>query len=106
MKTKISKTTPYFTRDLLIEAARLGIEWNYNRQLSERIAEVPDRKYKIEFCMPHHHRHFVKCEEHIRCVISLAPFRKTVVICDMPVDFFLKLPTMPIKKLGRQRVSA
>ena len=79
MKTKTKKMTPYFTRDLLVEAARLGLKWNYNRQLSERIVEVPDLKYKNEFCMPHHHRRFVRCEEHIRCVISLEPFKNTVV---------------------------
>lgn len=85
---------PYFTRKLLIQASRLGLLWDYNRQLSEKIAEVPDLKYQVEFHMPHHHRHFEPCEMHIRCIISLAPFKQDVVFCDVPVEFFNKLPRM------------
>jgi hypothetical protein len=87
-----SHKTPYFTRKLLIEAARLGRKWNYNRQLSERIAEVPDLKYPVEFYFVHNHRFGRPSEPHIRCMISLAPFEDTVVFCDVPPEFFKKLP--------------
>ena len=78
----------------MIQASRLGIKWAYNRQISDSIAEVPDLLYEVEFFMPHHHRHRKACEEHVRCMISLAPFQPSVVFCDMPVEFFLKLPLM------------
>lgn len=92
MTKKITEMTPYFTRKLLIQASRLGLNWDYNRQISEQIAEVPDLKYQVEFHMPHYHRHCQRCEEHIRCMISLAPFKDDVLFCDVPVQFFKKLP--------------
>lgn len=90
----ISQQIPYFSRKLLIQASRLGLKWDYNRQLPERIAEVPDLKYQVEFHMPHYHRHLRRCEKHIRCMISLEPFKGDVVFCDVPVKFFKKLPRM------------
>lgn len=86
------KTIPYFTRSLLIQASRLGLEWDYNRQLSERIAEVPDRRYPVEFHFVHTHRHGKACEPHMRCVITLEAIRDSVVIVDVPFEFFDKLP--------------
>lgn len=88
----------YFTRNLLIEASRLGLEWDFNRQISEQIAEVPDLKYPVMFFMDHHHRHGQPSEPHIRCLISLHPFTDGDVICDVPTDFFEKLPTMRMKR--------
>jgi len=89
---------PYFTRDLLVEASKLGVKWDYNRQISEQIAEVPDLKYPVIFHMPHHHRHFKPCEEHVRCVISLEPFAPTDVICDVPIEFYIKLPRVQMAR--------
>lgn len=103
MKTK---KIPYFTRALLIEASHLGLKWDYNRQISERIAEVPDLHYEVEIYMPHHHRYFKPCEEHIRCMISLEPFKQTVVFCDMPVEFFKKLPRMTRSEARRSNKKA
>lgn len=88
----------YFTRNLLIEASRLGLEWDYNRQISEQIAEVPDLNYPVTFFMDHHHRHGQPCEPHIRCLISLYPFTDGDVICDVPTDFFNSLPTKRVKR--------
>lgn len=105
MKKK-ERNTPYFTRKLLIEASRLGLEWDYNRQLSERIAEVPDLKYPVELFFIHTHRCGQPCEPHIRCMISLEPFKETVVFCDMPFEFFAKLPKMrariPARLIGER----
>jgi len=92
MNSSQTSHVPYFTRNLLIRASRLGIKWDFNRQISEQIAEVPDRKYPVEFA--YHHRHGQPCEAHTRCVISLGPFSDSHVICDVPTDFFNKLPTM------------
>lgn len=89
---KHSKSVPYFTRKLLIEVSRKGLEWDYNRQLSERIAEVPDLKYPVEMSFVHEHRHGLPSEPHIRTVISLEPFSKAFVVADMPIEFFDKLP--------------
>ena len=91
---KNQKTVPYFTRSLLIEVSRLGLEWDYNRQLSERIAEVPDLKYPVEFSFVHRHRHGQPSEPHVRSVISLEPVQGDWVIADVPTEFFDKLPTM------------
>jgi hypothetical protein len=94
---KKKPTTPYFTRRLLIRASRLGLQWDYNRQLSERIAEVPDLMYPVELFFIHNHRHGQPCEPHMRCMISLEQFKKgLVVFCDMPFEFFAKLPKMRI----------
>ena len=99
MKKKLN--TRYFTRNLLIEASRLGLRWDYNRQLSERIAEVPDGKYPVVMSFIHRHRHGQPSEPHVRCLISLEPFSSACVICDMPTEFFEKLPRM-----GKARASA
>jgi len=90
---KNKATTPYFTR-----TSRQGLKWDYNRQISEQIAEVPDHKYRVEEYLIHNHRHGVRCEPHVRCVISLAPFKNTFVICDVPTKFFEKLPKVRTKR--------
>jgi hypothetical protein len=92
---------PYFTKKLLIEASRLGVKWDFNRQISERIAEVPDLNYPVVDFLFHDHRYGQPCERHIRCVISLEPFKEDVVFCDMPIEFFKKLPKMRWKKPAR-----
>ena len=96
------KTTnvKYFTRSLLIEASRLGLEWDFNRQIDDRIAEVPDLKYPVLRSFVHNHRHGVPCEPHIRCVISLEPMGGDIVICDVPTEFFNKLPAKRLKPLN------
>jgi hypothetical protein len=92
------RSTPYFTRNLLIRASRLGLKWDFNRQFSDEIAEVPDHKYPVEAYFVHNHRHGRPSEPHIRCVISLEPFKDTVVICDVPTKFFEALPRMKAKR--------
>lgn len=94
---KSTKSVPYFTRSLLLEVSRNGLEWDYNRQLSERIAEVPDLKYPVEMVLVHRHRHGQPSEAHIRTVISLKPFSNAFVVADMPTEFFDKLPRMTLK---------
>ena len=86
---------PYFTRKLLMDASRLGVEWDFNRQISEKISEVPSGlKFPVTFFMEHNHRRMKRCEPHVRCVILLEPGRD--VICDVTIEFFQKLPMVRI----------
>lgn len=86
---------PYFTRGLLMDASRLGIDWDYNRQISEEISEVPSGlRFPVTFFMEHNHRRMKRCEPHVRCVIMLEPGRH--VICDMTIEFFQALPMVRI----------
>ena len=94
MKKKSQLTVRYFTRSKLIEASQLGVKWDFNRQVSESIAEVPDLKYPVVSSTPHTHRHGQLCEPHIRCVVSLGDMN---VIVDVPTDFFDTLPTQRVK---------
>lgn len=86
---------PYFTRAFLMDASRLGIEWDYNRQISEEISEVPSGlRFPVTFFMEHNHRRMKQCEPHMRCVIMLEPGRS--VICDVSMEFFQALPMVRI----------
>ena len=87
---------PYFTRQLLMEASRLGIEWDFNRQISENISEVPSGlKFPVTFYMEHNHRRMKRCEPHVRCVIQIGP--REQVICDVTTDFFQSLPMVQVR---------
>ena len=87
---------PYFTRKLLMDASRLGIEWDFNRQISEEISEVPSgQKFPVTFVMEHNHRRMKRCEPHVRCVILLEPGRH--VICDVTMKFFQSLPKVQMR---------
>jgi hypothetical protein len=86
---------PYFTRQLLMDASRLGVEWDFNRQISEEISEVPSgHKFPVTFFMEHNHRRMKRCEPHVRCVIMLEPGHS--VICDMTCEFFHALPMVRV----------
>ena len=84
--------TPYFTKALLIEASKAGIDWDFNRQIDDSIDEVSDLKYPVFQSFEHHYRHGERCETHMRCVITINPFTESIVVCDVPIDFFKKLP--------------
>ena len=88
----------YFTRRHLIEVAHQGLAWDYNRQLSERIAEIPDGRFSVESSIVHSFRRGAPCEPHIRCVVSLAPHREGVVCCDVPIRFYEALPTEMVSR--------
>jgi hypothetical protein len=100
--------TPYLTRSLLIEVSRRGHKWDFNRQLSERIAEVPGGNYPVELFFVHRHRHGEPSEPHIRTVISLEPFSNAFVVADVPIEFFDKLPRFTPrngKKASRRKLT-
>lgn len=86
---------PYFTRELLMDASRLGIDWDFNRQISEKISEVPTGvKFPVTFFMEHNHRRMKRCEPHVRCLIQIGPRQQ--VICDMTIEFFQALPMVRV----------
>lgn len=86
---------PYFTRELLMDASRLGVEWDFNRQISEEISKVPSgHKFPVTFFMEHNHRRMKRCEPHVRCMIQIGP--REQVICDMTVEFFQALPMVRV----------
>lgn len=87
---------PYFTRKLLMDASRLGIEWDFNRQISENISEVPSGlKFPVTFFMEHNHRRMQRCEPHVRCVIQIGPRQQ--VICDVTTEFFQSLSMVQVR---------
>jgi hypothetical protein len=85
----------YVTKEHLIDLAKKGLEWDYNRQLDDSIAEVGDFNYPIIAALTHHHKHGERCEEHIRATISIRQSIKSkpeIVLVDMPKDYWNALP--------------
>jgi hypothetical protein len=64
----VQKTFVYLTKAMLVEVARKGPEWDYNRQLSLAVADLPDDIYVVTLHFPHHHRRMQPCPTHMRCV--------------------------------------
>lgn len=92
----------YFTKALLVECAVRADDWNFNRQVSPAVGELPDLRMPVLFHMPHEHRHGKPAELHIRCVITIAqredPLQPdfTHLVVDVPTPFFNQLPTVDI----------
>lgn len=80
----------YFTRRHLIECARLGLKWDYNRQVSEKVRELPEANYPVIRTLVHQHRHFQPCEPHIRCGVG-GP-NGLIAFIDVPMWYYDKLP--------------
>jgi hypothetical protein len=87
---RVTGRVKYLTRSHLIECSDLGVGWGYNRQVSERVAELHEADYPVTFAMPHHHRGGVPCEAHVRCVVE-GPNRLFLTV-DMPVEYYRHLP--------------
>ncbi len=82
----------YFTKRHLLECVKRGPEWGFNRQLNERIVELPeDLKYPVLYCLVHEHRAFEPCEPHMRCVVVYSK-KGDEFIVDVPMAFWHKLP--------------
>lgn len=84
---------PYFSRTRLIEVARLGQKWNYNRQLDDSVKELPIARYPVVGTLPHHHRNGVRCEEHVRCLVA---YQEGLLIFDVPTVYFARLPWLQV----------
>ena len=111
------RRVPYFTRQLLIRASRMGIglvqrpkslkaeghspAWAHIELAIDLISEMPDLKYPVQMSFRHKPRQMRPFEPHVRCVISLAQFdgaRSDFAWCDVPLEFFRKLPRMRVKR--------
>jgi hypothetical protein len=62
----------YLSHKSLVKAAELAIRHDYNRQLDlEKIKALPKYgHFLITMALPHYHRHFERCEEHMRLVLE------------------------------------
>jgi hypothetical protein len=91
--TKVQMDIRYFTKALLVRCAKMATKWDYNRQLSMKVRQLPDMHFPVLVSMVHNHRNFVECEEHMRCMVGLAPGGAALIV-DMPVEFFNALPSI------------
>jgi hypothetical protein len=60
---------------------------------------LPDkRRYPVELWLTHQHRHGEPAEEHIRAQVAMdAAPKGGVAFVDMPVEFWERLPTYPVR---------
>jgi hypothetical protein len=108
-KSQKSRTVPYFTNQHLLQACRMGLDSDeasnalkdffpeclHIEAVIDVISEMPDVKHSIEMSFMHY------AEPYVRCVISLAQcegVNSETAWCDVPVEFFEKLPRMRIKR--------
>lgn len=90
----------FFTKNQLIEAAKLGLKWDFNRQI--RLASVqrlPDGKLPISHTLVHAHRHGRPCQRHFRCTVELGP--NGFLIVDLPIAFYKKLGNAKLNRRSR-----
>lgn len=98
----------YFTRKLLLEAARLGSKWNLGWFLTKEVAELPDHKYPVEAFEVRCHHDDQVCEPFVRCFIRL---EEEFLLCDMPIEFFERIcqesrgrsSTPPSRRAGKRK---
>ncbi len=85
-RKKTAAKTPTISKALLLEAAKKGLRWGYNRQLDDvAIARIPDRLYPILGYIEHFHSAGKPVAEHRRLFVNIKGSFSAV---DMPVDFF------------------
>jgi hypothetical protein len=87
-----------FTRRHLVECAKLAHMWGFNRQLSDRVAELPEANYPVALTLLHRHRQGQPCEPHMRCRV-LGPGERTLAYVDVPLDYYQRLPSEVIEVL-------
>lgn len=101
LKTKmVTRNVKYFTKELLKEAARNAVKWDFNRQLDrDAVSAIPDNcRYPVELWFTHHHRHGEPAEKHIRAQVAMdAAPKGGVAFVDMPLDFWERLPKYPVR---------
>lgn len=85
-KRYVCSMRPTISKALLLEAAKLGPKWDYNRQLCDKkIAELPNGRYKIVDTLPHYHAYFQRVPEHRRLMVQMP---KGYCFVDVPMSFF------------------
>jgi hypothetical protein len=86
----------YFTKALLLEAARNADKWDYNRQLDlDAINTLPDARFPVSFNMLHHHRHGELAEPHMRARVVMDA-HGGIAFVDMPIAFWNALPELRV----------
>ena len=93
---------PYATRKHLIQFADSAEAWDFNRQLCPKaIRKLPrDREivYPVSLFFVHEHRHFMRCEPHMRLMIGVP---NNSLLVDVPMDNFDALPMATHVRLGK-----
>ncbi len=96
----------YLSKDQLIQAARLSVKNNYNRQLdAANLTDLGDYNYPIVFSMVHEHRAGVSCDPHMRLIVAIFPDPTTRpddhqnCAVDVPMDFYDALPDYEVVKI-------
>lgn len=107
-RTPVATNGRYFTKALLVECANNWDIWDFNRQLSEEVKELPDLFFPVLYAMVHKHAFFKRREAHIRCEVLLSPApgirmmhgkdaswagERHSCFVDVPLEFFNDLPT-------------
>lgn len=99
---KVTARIKYFTKALLLEAARKARKWDYNRQLNlEAINALPDARFPVSFTLLHHHRHGEPAETHVRARVVMDN-KGGFAFVDMPLEFFDRLPEATLR--GRKDI--
>lgn len=94
-KQRVPRNVRFFTKAQLVEAVQRGPEWDYNRQLAPSLIGIlGDNKYPVTLQTYHEHRHGVRCETHMRCVVYVPEVRsgkimkRHHVVVDVPMEFY------------------
>ena len=104
----IDRSFKFFPYPLLLKAAEIARERNYNRQVTDEFIEkiVPEADPEQDFCypivvsFPHEHAQSKLVDPHMRCKI-LGPWGDedapiVSVYLDVDMDLFIKLPDTSI----------
>ena len=104
----IDRSFKFFPYPLLLKAAEIARERNYNRQVTDEFIEkiVPEADPEQDFCypivvsFPHEHAQSKLVDLHMRCEI-LGPWGDedkpiVSVYLDVDMDLFIKLPDTSI----------
>ena len=88
-KNRTSRKQPTISKALLMEAAKKGPLWDYNRQLDDKkLSSIADRRYPILEVLPHFHAFMKPVEEHRRLVVEI---NDAIAIVDVPMDFYQRV---------------
>lgn len=86
------KTIIYFTKKQLLEVAKNGRKWRFNRQIRHKdVRRLEVARYPVRLHFVHQHRIIRRCEDHMRCVVWTP---SCDLIFDVPMEFFERLDSV------------
>ena len=95
-KKSSSRTVKYFTKQLLVIAARNADKWDFNRQLDlNAIQALPEARFPVSLFFPHYHRHGKPAEKHVRAMVVMDA-QGGLALVDVPLAFWKSLPQAKI----------